>query len=448
MLVLPLTLWLFIEFSKTFCLTTTLFHVNLVPGSKKRLGVITVVFIASTIVLSMLNIDLSSMSFITGFLSVAAMLALLQKKRNILFVLVSFVGISLIDSLIASAIYGVAGYNPATFLHRVWINLGVNSISFVPILIGSIVLAHRNATRKPLVLGYQRLLWPILIGLCAVNVYIMPIQMISLDASSSFATIGIIGITASTLLFIFIAVYALLSANRKEQAQKKNQLYASLLRQQKEYYTALIGQDKEMRKYRHDINAHLNYLDELLQSDRRPEAQAYVSELVQRKDKITTSIDTGNSVMNIIVSQLMPAINEIPDVEFVWAGACPDEIGISDVDTCILLSNLLRNAANAVTKCTGKKYIHVNIAWLGENIHLYMENSTAELVPLVKGRPQHNTFLYSPHGYGLQNVEDVVTKYDGSIDYVAEETFFAVDIVMQTKAPLAAKGAYTKNTSG
>ena len=82
-----------------------------------------------------------------------------------------------------------------------------------------------------------------------------------------------------------------------------------------------------------------------------------------------------------------------------------------------------------IEKLTEKKYIHVRCATIRNKIVIEIMNS-CETQQSGKVRPLTTKLDKGSHGYGLQNVEDVVKKYNGTIDYDRAQDRFRLSIVM------------------
>ena len=101
----------------------------------------------------------------------------------------------------------------------------------------------------------------------------------------------------------------------------------------------------------------------------------------------------------------------------------------SQEDCCILLGNLLDNAIEAAEKCReGARWIRLEFHQHNEIFLLVIKNSSSQL-PKLQGRSFRTTKKEQDlHGWGLQNVEDLVNKYGGTIKYDYSETYFEVKI--------------------
>ena len=115
--------------------------------------------------------------------------------------------------------------------------------------------------------------------------------------------------------------------------------------------------------------------------------------------------------------------------EWNWKGEISEIEYISVFELCTLFSNLLSNAVEAVEKVIGEKKINVNIAVYQGKLVLNIGNS-CNAVQASTSRPLTNKKDSVNHGLGLKNVEEVVHKHNGLLEYEIEPGWFQINIVI------------------
>ena len=92
-----------------------------------------------------------------------------------------------------------------------------------------------------------------------------PIQIMSEYIDKKY--INEIGLSASLscILLLTVVIWQIYSNNREYRLREQKVLIEKQMELQKQYYIKLIKQDKEIRRFRHDFNAHMNVLKQYSQ---------------------------------------------------------------------------------------------------------------------------------------------------------------------------------------
>ena len=105
---------------------------------------------------------------------------------------------------------------------------------------------------------------------------------------------------------------------------------------------------------------------------------------------------------------------------------------MAEYDIFYVLGNLLDNAIEAIEKCDeNNRYVNVKVINKNSMFRLYIENSY-EIEPMKKGKQ----FLSmkengrNEHGWGIENVREIVRRYKGMLDIQYENQNFSVDLVL------------------
>ncbi len=134
-------------------------------------------------------------------------------------------------------------------------------------------------------------------------------------------------------------------------------------------------------------------------------------------------ISTNNSVCDAIVNYFYENLDK--NIEFKCDGKFPESIFVNDSDLCVVFSNLLKNAVEAVAKEDKENYpkiyifLYANAEYLSiiiENTCTYL-NNTIQTLPTTKMDSQN-------HGFGLKNIRDIVKKYNGNLELTCEKNIF------------------------
>ncbi|CCZ92129.1 putative uncharacterized protein [Coprococcus eutactus CAG:665] len=139
----------------------------------------------------------------------------------------------------------------------------------------------------------------------------------------------------------------------------------------------------------------------------------------------------GNEIVNTMLNYYLYPVREFCDIRV--TGYVTDKLSIGDRDLCILVSNLLKNAVEAVDRQeSGDKSIVFDIHQGKMNTYISVCNSFSDdKLSWSDGRLETTKDDKHNHGYGIKNVENIVNRYDGDISYKIEGSKFIADIMIK-----------------
>ena len=125
-------------------------------------------------------------------------------------------------------------------------------------------------------------------------------------------------------------------------------------------------------------------------------------------------------------------------MKFQFLGKFSKPFFVEDSDLCIILSNILKNSVEAIEKLSDRekngevteKRIFLEVFSNNDKVQIRLENSSC---PYTSLELQHlNTTKTDTlnHGFGLQNVKQVIHKYHGTIDMQYENGIFSTCIFL------------------
>ena len=246
-------------------------------------------------------------------------------------------------------------------------------------------------------------------------------------------SIGVILITAEGLA-IFVLIYAMIYYfNTKEKYQTQRDLLEQYSEQQKQYFEGLLKKEQDTRQFRHDITAHLLQIQNFCEKGDYKGEEQYIRELL---DEITLINKKGYHVGNDIIDTLLntylsPLASEC---RIKVKGYAHPETGISRADLCVIVSNLVKNAAEAVEQCTREQKEIIFEVNLGKRFLSIKVRNTAdpEKISIRDGYPVTEKNNKRLHGLGIRNVKAVAASYNGSYQYRIENGYYIAEVLLQT----------------
>ena len=216
------------------------------------------------------------------------------------------------------------------------------------------------------------------------------------------------GTVIVVLLFVMIYYYNTTHDFRiqKELAEIQNE-------QQRQYFLQLLEKEEETRKFRHDVINDLVEMQSFCENQNYEQMKAYLESTLGSIQEISkSSYDVGNDIVNTVLNYYLSPLKEKYQIEV--TGYIAEKLSMEQRDLCILFSNLIKNAAEAVSKMeTGK--ICVSMEDGRDYLRVQVENTFDGKVDFDKnGIPKTSKRDKRNHGIGIHSIRQIVKKYEGT----------------------------------
>lgn len=405
-----------IEFIKVLLVVVNCLNIRVTKKINNIFSVFLIVIMAVSI-----RIDLTQISMIYALFCCIIFMICLKEKVNIGYVIVTYIGISVVDMLIGNLYIYYTHMSMEQMREHKLLILGMNCISLIIILIYTIFSNKRKTIRY-----YGKTYIVIMfLGGGLLAVYLTFTQFVGMkeitlnyEKNMIYSAFFITGV-------YFLGCYTFIKLYEKNTFLKyENQLQQGLLKTQSDYYTKLLKKEEDTRRFRHDIRQHLVCLQHMCEEEMYSEISAYIRQLDQSIKELSPTMSVGNSYINLILSDLS---EQFPEVKIIWKGKIP-ELNLSTIDLCTLFYNLLKNAFEAAERLE-KKEVYVMVKVQGNNVvieqwNLYRLLRTDEDGNFVSTKPEKG------HGYGLGNIKECVDKYNGNYNVSVENNMFYTEIIL------------------
>lgn len=244
----------------------------------------------------------------------------------------------------------------------------------------------------------------------------------------SFMTLAIIFLITSNLIAFFLTERYVRLENEQANIQSKQQH----LQHQLDYYKKLADEYRQSSRVVHDIKNSLFATLADLQNHKYCNAEGMIKELCNSALAPYEIQITGNDAVNALLSSKLQKIKSL-DIVFTHNIIIAKSNVFSDEDLCVLLGNALDNAIEACERIALQEQRKINVVLEQKENRLLME--VANSVDLTVKHKNNN--LKSAkinellHGFGIENMKTIVSKYNGNILFNQKESEFYVRAVLE-----------------
>lgn len=222
---------------------------------------------------------------------------------------------------------------------------------------------------------------------------------------------AVLGILAITLFIVLvILVY------QKKEMKRLMVLKDKCIREQTEQYKMAMNKERELRRFRHDYNAHMTAISGLLANGEYDKLQEYIKSMGYFKEKFNL-VNSGNIITDAVFNQYKELCDK-DNIGFEISGKLPENFNMAETDLCVLLSNLISNAYEAALKSEKeRRIVSIEIRNSDEDIFIDVSNSVNGEVMFKNGLPVTDKPDRKNHGFGVENILEVVERNGGYIEW-------------------------------
>lgn len=370
--------------------------------------------------------------FTLQYISIA-IIPILVLKNNIKRIAYTAMFLVFSDSLFSSAIYVIIHIS----LKNPDKDLTHSTISFIVQMIMLIFLSfcerkdYHRRFRKNLSLLSNSILTLILIML----IFLSGLAA-SLSVSTEHLNIKMLYIQVFTVVLVVLSlitiIVLLINSISKKHFEQNAELLEEKMRSQLKYYIMLDEKDTEMRKFRHDFRKHMMCVISMLEEGSFSDAENYIRKLTNKFNETVPSYKTGNYIADSILSDKAQECKD-KGIIFKFTGVIPEK-NLNPLELCTILSNSLDNAIEACTKISGMP-TKIRMASDFKNNYWYVKIANTSSSDIKIRNNNVLTTKSDPlnHGFGLQNIKDVVNKHKGEFKIAQIDGDFILEITMNLK---------------
>ncbi len=212
----------------------------------------------------------------------------------------------------------------------------------------------------------------------------------------------------------------------------KNALLESHVDEQNEYMRKQTYDNKKMVSIKHDFKNHLQILFSLIKDKNMDEAEKYILELdVEQIGNDDEIMNTGNLSLDSIINSKISQAHKNNITTELNIKKLPCDLKLTGVECCMLLGNLFDNA---IEGCLGlepeNRKIIFDIFFRQRQLFIGIQNTTDKKVEFANGKPLTDKSDKINHGIGINNITEVVEKYNGIFRASCHDGFYETNIIL------------------
>ncbi len=244
-----------------------------------------------------------------------------------------------------------------------------------------------------------------------------------------FNTTMVMAIFAYTAVFTFsmVSFKSILENETIKRTLHEDQLKTEYWKSKIEAQNELIH---NVRKTKHDLRHHDNYLADLLNKKEYDKALEYLERHGATIDQMSFKEYCKNDMVNsILTSYITKAENAGIKVE--CKANVPAEIAIDNLELASLYANLLENATEACNRLDKDqdKFINISTVFQDDSLRIQVENSCVKNLEFKGEFPVSTKDI--PSGIGTKSIADIATKHNGVFEFSENEGVFTARIVLE-----------------
>ncbi len=201
------------------------------------------------------------------------------------------------------------------------------------------------------------------------------------------------------------------------------------IKNQLSHYSELYTQQEALKKFRHDSKNFYTSLISKLETLSVQEALDYVKDKIEIDVFDNNTINSGHPVIDAIIysknlsaQKQGAAINSNIKIT--------TKIRVDELELGVLIGNALDNAIEAVSQLneTESRVIELNILSSGDMLSIEVSNKTnsnIDTVNLITSKKDKRM-----HGYGINSIEAITTKYKGNLSISCENNTFILSTIL------------------
>ena len=306
------------------------------------------------------------------------------------------------------------------------------------IIILLMILIYQKILRKKVIevsLSWRQYVL-LFIGVFCSEIFIGAVQIISSgeDLPARAETAAGIALVLSCVIFIVLCLWQGIIMYQRMEYKNQMEKYEEFMQMQEEQIHSIVDRDEKMRRFRHDMNAHMTALRACVRERDYNKMSEYLDEIEGYSYIMKEIVYTGDSAVDAVYREMIENAWE-KEIAVEYDINLNSGYAVKSFDLCVIVSNLLKNAieANEKIEDADKRKIEVKMYAVDNYMQMTVENPVNRKVEIVDNVLRTSKRDKKYHGIGSENVRQTVEKYNGSVEYKCDDNKFSAEVFLQMK---------------
>ena len=286
--------------------------------------------------------------------------------------------------------------------------------------------AVRRLLREEAIVRTWYVFWILPVAFLCFSLLLLPRRGEDLQSGRLLSIYLVLSLLMLGLLHLFYLLFYLVAQELERNLQLKQE--NQFLQMQTAQYEALRSAIGETRRARHDLRHHFSALSALAEQEAWEELRHYLSEVRAGLPAAELGLCENPAVDG--VAGHYAALSRQAGVPFTCRLELPRALPVSEMDVCVVLSNLLENALEASQRAEGRRFIRLKAVLHGGKLVLVtVEN--AYRGPLLERNGILQSTKRRGEGVGLQSVAHIAEKSGGYCRFLHEGGVFTANVMLR-----------------
>ena len=346
---------------------------------------------------------------------------------SVIEVIATGLGQWLFISMLENALYIVLSHNGWESMYLNNLIMLILSIIFLALLI--FLMKYKKLPVMKLSIKVWFLIDVIMLVLTSMMMFFSYIlDVFQLEGRTFFA--GQVLMAFGQILIIILLYGIIFSGHSIYELRRQKEISEIQNKLQREYFKKLLARETETKRFRHDIINDLLQFQNYCANKKYDKLEHYLENTLGAVYEIHNNYyNVGNDIVNTVLNYYLLPLKESHTISV--QGYISGKISMDERELCILVSNMVKNATEALQKIKDG-YLWIKIRKGEEFLYIEVKNSfQGEVVFDKKGMPISSKKNRENHGIGTYNIIDIAKKNGGTYQIEIEEQVFKAEVYVR-----------------